>query len=478
MTTRPEQHRWRVLTLLAAAYFMTILDSTIVVTALPSIGPDLGLDGISLQWIITGYVLAYGGLLLFWGRTADLLGRKRLFIIGNMLWVGSSFLCGIAPAGELLIAGRVLQGVAAAIIAPAALSIVMTTFAEGGERNKALGIWGGLGGLGATAGLLLGGLITDGMGWPWIFFVNLPIGLVVLALAPAMLHESRVPERARSFDTAGAVTVTAALGLLVYTITTIPEAGLISVRTLGLFAGAVALAGLFVTIETRSAAPLIPFRALRSRVLIGGNLLIFTAGMAVDGLLITLTSYVQRVLGWSAMQFGLLAAVMTITSIVGVMYGQHAVSRYGMWPVAAAGGALIGSAGLLLTFVRADGSLSLMIAALLIFGAGLGAAFVSSQIAALAGVAEENSGLAAGLADTSFNIGTGLGIAITTSVAFVYTEAAGGPTPVGLTEGYQMAFGVTIVIAAIGVIVALSLFRRPAAASPEPMRRHTVVSTS
>ncbi|WP_129667740.1 MFS transporter [Phytoactinopolyspora endophytica] len=462
MTINPASHRWRVLTLLAAAYFMTILDSTIVVTALPSIGSDLGLEGTGLQWIVTGYVLAYGGLLLFWGRTADLLGRKRLFMAGNGLWVLSSLLCGIAQAGEILIAGRVLQGVAAAIIAPAALSIVMTTFPEGAARNKALGIWGGLGGLGATAGLLLGGVITDGIGWPWVFFVNIPIGMVVLALSPAMLPESRRPGRERNFDAAGAVTVTAALGLLVYAITAIPEAGMTSGRTLGLLTGVVALAGLFVIIETRSAAPLVPFRALRSRVLIGGNVLIFTAGMAVDGLLVTLTSYVQRVLGWSAMQFGLLAAVMTVTSIVGVMYGQHAVSKRGVRPVAAAGAALLGLSGLMLTFVRADGSVSLMIAALLIFGAGLGAAFVSSQIAALTGVAEANSGLAAGLADTSFNIGSGLGVAITTSVAFAYTEAAGGPTPDGLTEGYQMAFGVTVVIAALGVIATLALLRRSA----------------
>lgn len=460
MNTTITSRRWLILTLLAAAYFMTILDSTIVVTALPSIGTDLGLGGTGLQWIITGYVLTYGGLLLFAGRAADLLGRKRLFMAGNALWLLSSLLSGLAPSGEILIAGRILQGVAAAITAPAALSIVMTTFPEGSERNKALGIWGGLGGLGATAGLLLGGVITDSIGWPWVFFVNIPIGIVVLAISPAMLPESRESTSVRRFDAAGAVTVTAALGLLGYTITTIPESGLTSVRTLGLFAGAVALAGLFVIIETRSAAPLVPFRALRSRVLIGGNLLIFTAGMAVDGLLVTLTSYVQRVLGWSAMQFGLLAAVMTVTSIVGVMYGQHTVSRYGTRPVAAAGAALLGLAGLLLTFVQADGSLSLMIAALLIFGAGLGAAFVSSQIAALTGVAEKNSGLAAGLADTSFNIGSGLGVAITTSVAFAYTEAAGGPTPVGLTEGYQVAFGVTVVVAALGVIAALALLLR------------------
>lgn len=455
MNTNPTTRRWQVLALLAAAYFMTILDSTIVVTALPSIGSDLGLDGSGMRWIVIGYVLAYGGLLLFSGRAADLLGRKRLFMAGTALWVLSSLTAGAAWSGEVLIAGRVLQGVAAAIIAPAALSLVMITFPEGPERNKALGIWGGLGGVGATAGLLLGGVITDGLGWPLIFFVNIPIGIAVLAFSPAMLRESRLAEQTRNFDTAGAITVTATLGLLVYTITTVPEAGLTSPRTLGLFLAAAALGGLFVAIENRSAAPLVPFGALRSRVLLGGNLLIFTAGMAVDAMLITLTSYVQGVVGWSALQFGLLAAVMTVTSVFGVMYGQVVVTRHGIRPVAAAGSSLLGLAGMLTFLWAGHISLGPLVAAVLVFGAGLGSVFVSSQIAALSGVAEENSGLAAALADTSFNIGSGLGVAIATSTALI--------------GGYQAAFGTTVVIAALGVVAAQSLFRRSAESSPDPV---------
>jgi MFS family permease len=352
MDTAPDPRRWRILTLLAAASFMTILDSTIVVTALPSIGPDLGLTNSGLRWIVIGYVLAYGGLLLFLGRSADLLGRKRMFVAGNALWALSSLMCGVAGAGEILIAGRIVQGVAAAIIAPAALSIVMITFPDGPERNKAFGIWGGLGGVGATAGLLLGGVITDGIGWPWIFFINIPVGLAVLAIAPLMLKESRVADHAQKFDVAGAITVTAALGLLVYVITSIPAYGM-TARTLGLLLAAAALSGLFVVIENRSATPLVPFQALRSRLLIGGNLLILTAGMTVDGMLITLTSYVQQVLGWSAMQFGLLAAIMTVTSVAGVMYGQHAVTRHGIRPVAVTGAALLTGGCLLLTMVQA-----------------------------------------------------------------------------------------------------------------------------
>lgn len=467
MSITPDPRRWRILTLLAAAFFMTILDSTIVMTALPSIASDVGLSGTGPQWVVTGYVLAYGGLLLFCGRAADLLGRKRLFMAGTGLWVLSSLICGVAGSGEILITWRVLQGVAAAIIAPAALSIVMITFPEGPERNKALGVWGGLGGVGATAGLLLGGVITDGAGWPWIFFVNVPVGLAVLAFCPAMLRESRRADRSAGFDAAGAVTITASLGLLVYAITVVPDAGLVHPRPLGLFTAALALGGLFVLIERRSAAPLVPFRALSSRVLIGGNLVVCTAGMAVDGMLITLTSYVQRVLGWSALQFGVLAAVMTVTSVVGVMYGQHAVSRYGVRSVAACGTVLLGLGCLLLTSVK-SGQVAFgpMIAGLLIFGAGMGAAFVSAQIAALTGVEDENAGVAAGLADTSFNIGSGLGVAIAVSVAVAHVGTAGPAAPAALTAGYQMGFVAAAGFAVAGALIALILLHRGSGSAP------------
>ncbi|NEE02629.1 MFS transporter [Phytoactinopolyspora halotolerans] len=467
-TIPPVPHRWRVMFLLAAAFFMTILDSTIVVTALPSIGADLALNATGLQWIVTGYVIAYGGLLLFCGRAADLLGRTQLFIAGNALWVLSSMLCGLAPSGEVLIAGRVLQGLAAAVIAPAALSIVMITFPQGPERNKALGIWGGLGGVGATAGLLLGGVLTDGLGWPWIFFVNVPVAVAVLVLSPRLLPRGPLAARSRRrFDAVGAFGLTAALALVVYAVTTVPERGWFDARVAGPFLAAAILGALFVAVENRSPAPLVPFRILRSRVLVGGNLLIFTAGMAVDGMLITLTAHVQRVLGWSALQFGLLAAVMTVTSVLGVMYGQHAVSRSGFRPVGACGGALLAAACLLLTLVRADDArLGVMVAALLVFGAGMGAAFVSSQIAALTGVAEENSGLAAGLVDTSFNIGTGLGVAIATSVALARSGAGEvGASAEALADGYRAAFGAAAAFAALGVVVALYMFRRT---SPGP----------
>lgn len=461
MTTTSTTRRWQVLTLLASAFFMTVLDSTIVVTALPSIGADLGLPSTELQWVVTGYVVAFGGLLLFSGRLADLLGRRLMFVIGNVLWILSSATCGLAGTGEILIAGRVMQGVAAAVIAPAALSLLMVTFPDGPERNKALGIWGGLGGVGATAGLLLGGVITNAAGWPWIFFVNIPVGLVVLALSPRLLQPSKANVQSGRFDVLGAITVTAAAALLVFAITTIPEHGF-GGRTIAFFVAAVVAAGLFVVVERRVAAPLVPFRVLRSRVLVGGNLVIFAAGMAVDGMLITLTSFVQGVLGWSSLQFGLLAAAMTVMSVVGVMVGQRAVSTRGLRPVAVIGGAMLGIGCLLLAFApTVDVMLSLLVAGMLVFGAGMGAAFVAGQVAALTGAPESDSGLAAGLADTSFSLGSGVGVAIAVSVLAGYAGTVATPSLAALTMAHRLGFGVAAIFAVAGVVAALVLLRRP-----------------
>jgi EmrB/QacA subfamily drug resistance transporter len=448
---------WHVLALLGAAFFMTILDGTSLLTALPAIEHDLRLHGPAIQWTVTAYALAFCGLLLLCGRAADLLGRRRVFLAGMVLRVLASLGCGLAPSIQVLVAARALQGVSAAIVAPAALSMVMNAFPEGAERNKALGIWGGLGGFGATAGLLLGGIITDTFGWQWVFWVNLPVGAIVLVLAPAVLRESRDRARSRSFDIAGALTITPALVLLVYVITRVPTAGWASGQTIGLLAAVAVLVWLFILIEKRSVAPLVPFRVLRSRMLIGGNLLLLIVGMAVDGMLITLTSHVQQVLGWSAAQFGLTAAVMTATAIAGALVSQRVATRLGVARVAAAGTVLLGCGCLLLTRISAGGSLVLLPAALLVFGAGMGAAAVCSQITALTSVTEKESGLAAGLADTSFALGTAFGTAICTSVAAARTSAAGGPTPLALMAGQQAAFVAASVFAALGLITALTL---------------------
>jgi EmrB/QacA subfamily drug resistance transporter len=466
---RSPAHRRHVLALLGAAFFMTILDGTSLLTALPAIQGDLHLHGPAIQWTVTVYALAFSGLLLLCGRAADLLGRRRVFLAGMVLRVLASLGCGLAPSIQILVAARALQGVSAAIIAPAALSLVMNAFPEGAERNKALGIWGGLGGFGATAGLLLGGIITDTFGWQWVFWVNIPVGALVLVLAPAVLRESRDRARSGSFDIAGALTITPATVLLVYVITRVPTSGWASGQTAGPLTAVAVLVWLFILIEKRAVAPLVPLRVLRSRMLVGGNLLLLVAGMAVDGMLVTLTSYAQQVLGWPAARFGLTAAVMTVTAVAGALVSQRIATRLGMARVAAAGAALIGCGCLLLTRISAAGSPRLLLASLFVFGAGMGAAAVCAQIAALTGVAERDSGLAAGLADSSFAIGTALGVAICTSVAAASTSTAGRPSPPALTAGQQAAFGAAAVLAALGLIIApMLLNRRSGARAAEP----------
>lgn len=440
--TELDPRRWKALALLGTAFFMVILDATIVLTAVPSMQHDLGLTVSGVQWVITAYALAFGGLLLFCGRMADLLGRRRVFMTGVVLFAASSLVCGLAWSGGALIAARTVQGVSAAIMAPTALSLVMTTFPDGPERNKALGVWGGLGGIGATAGLLIGGLITSGPGWQWVFFINLPVGVVLLALSPMLLSESRDTETPRVFDPLGAVSATAALVLLVYAIFKAPSYGWVSVRTIGLLAGSVLLLGLFVLVESRTAAPLVPLRIFGSRTLTGGNLLVFTAGMAVDGLLFTATLYAQQVLGYSALRYGLLSAAMTVTSIIGVFAGQALVLRAGLRPIAVAGMVLIGAGCLSLAWVSGGGDL---LVGMLVFGPGMGAAFVAAQISALDGVAEHESGLASGLFDTSFNIGSALGIAIVTTVA------------VSHPSGFRAAFAVTAGFVLLGLLAAALL---------------------
>jgi EmrB/QacA subfamily drug resistance transporter len=465
VASAPDRRRWLALALLGTAFFMVILDGTIVYVALPAIADDLGFSAGGVQWVMSAYLLCFGALLLLGGRTADLLGRRRVFMVGVGLFVSSSLLCGLAWSPAVLIAARVIQGVSAAVMAPTALSLLMTVFPEGPDRNKALGIWGGIGGIGATAGLLIGGPVTSSLGWEWVFFINVPVGLAVLLLTPRLLRESVDTACARCFDLAGAVTVTAALLLLVYGIAEAPAAGWASVQTIGLLLASAALLALFVRIEAHSPAPLVPLRIFRSRALVGGNLVLLTAGMAIDGTLLIVTLYAQGVLGYSAVQFGLMTAVLTAMSVIGAYTAQAVVTRTGFRRVGVSGMVLVGAGCLLLTQVSVDGSyFEDIFLGLLVFGTGLGAAFVASQIAALAGVAEEESGLAAGLVDSSFNIGGALGIAILSTVAV--SSADDVLSGVGheaelraMTEGFQTAFAVAVGVAALGALLAVLLFR-------------------
>jgi EmrB/QacA subfamily drug resistance transporter len=465
--SEPDPRRWKALALLCTAFFMVILDSAIVVVALPSIDADLGFSAGDLQWVLSAYLLSFGGLLLLGGRAADLLGRRRVFMAGTALFALASLACGLAGSVEALIVARVVQGVAAAIMTPTALSIVTTTFEEGAERNKALGIWAAIGGIGATAAWLVGGPITDGLGWEWIFFVNVPVALAVTALSPVLLRESRDSEHGRRFDVAGAVTITAALVALVYAVVEAPTEGWAAGQTLGLLALSGALIALFVAIEARSAAPLAPLRVFRSRALVGGNLVLFALGMLAFGMPFTLTQYAQDVLHYSPLEFGLASVVMPVTAALGSIAGQAIATRGRLRAVATVGLGLTGLGCLLLTQVSLDGSyLGDIFFGLLTFGPGLGAAYVAGSISSLAGVAEADAGLASGLNNSAFQIGGAIGVAIVSTVAV--SEADGAGPLAALTDGLQSAFATAIVFAAVGLLVAIALLGRLRIPVPAP----------
>ena len=448
----PDPRRWKALALLCTAFFMVILDSAIVVVALPSIDADLAFSAGDLQWVLSAYLLSFGGLLLLGGRAADLLGRRRMFIFGTGLFGLASLGAGLAGTTEVLLAARVVQGVAAAIMTPTALSIVMTTFPEGAERNKALGVWGSTGAIGGTAAWLIGGPITDGLGWEWIFFINVPVAAAVAALSPLLLRDSRADAAKRRFDLAGAVTITAALVALVYAVVEAPEAGWAGGQTLGLLALAAALIAAFVVIESRSAAPLAPLSVFRSRSLVGGNLVLFALGTTGFAVPFVLTQYAQEVLDWSPTQFGLASLVMPVTAVVGTASAQAIATRGGVRRVAVTAMALAGLGSLLLTQVSVGGSyVSDLLPGLLLLGPGIGAGFVAGSIASLTGVAESEAGLASGLNNASFQIGGAVGVAILSSVA---VSDAHGASLAALTDGYRAAFTAAIAVAALGLVAA------------------------
>ena len=474
----PDPRRWWALALLCGAFFMVLLDGTIVLVALPSMGADLGFSEPGLQWVISAYALTFGGLLLLGGRAADLLGRRRLFMAGVLVFTAASLLCGLAWSADALIAARAFQGVGAAIMTPTALSLVSTTFTEGAERYKALGIWGGLGGIGATAAWLIGGPLVDGPGWEWIFFINIPLGLAALALSPVLLRESRAALTRRSYDPAGALTITGALVLLVYALVEAPDFGWGDGQTIGLVAGSAVLLAAFTVVESRHRAPLVPLRLLRSRTLVGANAVMLLIGTVAVGMPFILTLYAQQVLGYSAVKFGLGTVVLAVAVTVGAIVGQAAVLKLGFRTVAATGLALMGAGSLLLTQVSVAGSyFGDIFFGLLVIGPGIGLAFVTATVAALAGVAEQESGLASGLSNTALQIGAALGVAIVSTVAVSrsedYLAANEGADPlVVLTEGFQSAFAACVVLAGIGAVLALLLLGRPRKAAhvlPEPV---------
>jgi EmrB/QacA subfamily drug resistance transporter len=480
--TVPDPRRWWALALLCGAFFMVILDAAIVTVALPSIEDELGFSAQGLQWVVSAYALTFAGLLLLGGRAADLLGRRRVFMVGLVVFTAASLLCGLAWSDDALIGARAFQGVGAAIMTPTALSIITTTFEEGAERNKALGIWGALGGIGATTAWLIGGPLVDGPGWEWIFFINIPVGLAALALSPLLLRESRATTGRRSYDPFGALTITGALALLVYAIVEAPDTGWGDPQTIVLLAGSAALLGAFVLIESRHRAPLVRLGILRSRTIVGASAVMLVFGMLPYGLGFVLTLYAQQVLGYSAVRFGLTSLVFPAMAAVGSILGQGIVLRVGFRPVAAVGMALMGGGALLLTQVSVGGSyFGDIFFGLLVFGPGVGLAFVTASIAALDGVAEHESGLASGLSNTSFQIGAALGVAVVTTVAVSRTDdylaANADANPLAaLAEGFQSAFLAVAILAAIGVALALLLLGRPRGVPQEQVAVLTVSS--
>jgi EmrB/QacA subfamily drug resistance transporter len=458
------EKRWLALVLLCSAQFVVVLDASIVNVALPTIGRAFNFSQENLPWVVNAYILTFGGFLLLGGRTADLLGRRRVFMGGLLLVAVASLAAGFASTEGQLIAARAAQGLGAAIISPAALSIVTTTFSDGSERNKALGVWGAVAGSGGAAGVLLGGILTDGLGWEWVLWVNVPVSLIAFALAPRLIAESRAEQETRAFDVAGAVTVTAALSILVYAIVDATSAGWGSTQTIGLIALSAILMISFVAIELRTAKPLVPFSIFRIRTLTGANVVGLLVGASLFSMFFFISLYMQQVLGYSAIHAGLSYLPLALTIMASAAIASQLVTRFGYKPVLAAGLLFIVAGLVWFSRVSVGGGFSTDILGPSLFAAaGLGFAFVTTTIAAVSGVEEREAGLASGLINTSQQIGGALGLAVLSTLATSRTEdvMATGTSSLanGLTEGFQSAFLGGAAIAALGFVLTLVLIR-------------------
>jgi EmrB/QacA subfamily drug resistance transporter len=465
MTQFDSRKRWFALALIVTAQFMVVLDVAIVNVALPSIKIDLNFSQENLQWVITAYSILFGGVLLLGGRLADLLGRRRLFIAGILLFTVSSLLDGFAWSEASLIAFRSLQGLGAALVSPAALSMLTTLFREGRERNVALGIWGAVSGSGGAAGVLLGGALTSAFNWSWIFFINVPVGLLVLGLSPVLLRESRADLDHRHFDAAGAASITSGLMVLVYAMTRATQNGWVTAETIGLLAAAAALIVGFVVIELRSKAPLLPMRIFRLRSLTGSNVSGLMLGGAIFAQFFLLTLYMQQVLHYSALETGVAYIALTLTIIAFSGVAQALVTRLGVRPVLTTG-MLVSAVGLVLyAQLPVDGQYFWnLFPAFLLSGIGLALAFVPMSIGALTGVTSADAGVASGLINTSQQIGGAIGVAVATTIATTVTANYVDVHPVAnalsggaLTHGFQAAFYVLAGIAAFGAVAAAVL---------------------
>jgi EmrB/QacA subfamily drug resistance transporter len=468
-TSTKTDRRWSALALIVTAQFMVILDVAIVNVALPSIKSDLQFSETNLQWVISAYAILFGGALLLGGRLADLLGRRRLFASGLALFAASSLLCGLAWSEASLIGFRAVQGLGGALLAPAALSLLMTTFAEGRERNLALGIYGAASGSGAAAGVLLGGLLTSYLSWSWIFFINVPVGLAAIALTPLLLQESRAGLSHRHFDFPGAATVTAGLMLLVYATTRATSDGWAADTTLGLFAGAAALVLAFVVIELRSRSPLLPLRIFRLRTLAAANGAMAIVGAVAFSEFFVLTLYLQDILGYSAVESGAAFAGFALSVVVASNVAQAIVGRVGVRATLTAG--LLASAVsiALLTRLPLEGHYFWdLFPWFVLGGAGMGFSFVPVTIASLAGVDRADAGVASGLINTSRQIGGAIGLAAASAIAatstshYVHSHASATVSSgVALDHGFQTALYALTGLLVFGALLVVA-FVRPA----------------
>jgi len=464
-----ERNKWVVLVLVCLAQFMVILDSTIVNVALPSIQTDLHLSEANLQWIVNSYTLVFGGFLLLGGRAGDLIGRKRLFLAGLVVFTVASLLNGLAVNEGMLIATRALQGLGAAFVSPAALSIISTTFAEGKERARALGVWAAIAIGGAAVGLILGGLLTQLLSWPWIFFVNVPVGIVTFILSLRLIPESRDEHAERAFDVAGAVTVTGGLMSLVYAIVKSETAGWTSATTIGFFVLSAVLLASFVVIELRSKAPLVRLSIFRVRSLLTANVVMLLVACGMFAMFFFNTLYIQRVLGYGPLEAGLAFLPFTAGVMVSAGLAAQFAPRVGVRPVAALGMIVTALGMLLLVRLPVDGSyLSDVLPALVVTSLGMGAVFMPLTLIATTGLKDDDQGLASGLFNTSQQIGGALGLAILSTIAASKTTAAGGATdPEALVTGFHWAFGGAALFVTAGLVAMLALLRKQHVATIE-----------
>ncbi len=449
-------NKWKALAVLGVAYLMVVLDVSIVNVALNAIQEDLNFAQADLQWIVSGYALTFGGFLLLGGRMGDILGRRRLFVAGLIAFATFSLLCGLATSPAMLVACRMLQGAGAALLAPSVFSIVSVTFEEGAERNKALGILGAIAGSGAAIGVLLGGVLTEYIGWEWCFFINVPIAIIALLLTRKFVRESHTEGLARHFDTQGAVLVTASLMILVYALTMATDVGWGGVQTIGFLVVSVLLMAGFLVVESRSKSPLVPLGFFKNRTATGANVIGFGLGTIVFGMFLLLSLYMPQVLGYSALKTGVAYLAVALTAVVASGIAQAIVTKIGVKVALAIGMLLLGAGLLYFTQISVDGTyVGDLLPGFLLVGVGLGFSFVPVSIAALAGVKPHEAGLASGLINTSQQIGGALGVAILTTVAVTRAEsqiAGGTEARSAFTSGYGLAFWVGLLFAAISLI--------------------------